>query len=118
MFFVNKKKWDELPKVYKSILETAATATWTTHVAHYDAINSGGLRQLVAAGAKVRFFSQAILDAAYDAAFQTYEELKVKSPDFAKIYPHWKKFIDDNELYARIGDASYDNYIYNKRVRG
>lgn len=118
MCFINKKKWDELPKVYKAILEACATATWTTHVAHYDSINSGGLRQLVAAGAKVRFFSQAILDAAYDASFQTFEELRAKSPEFARIYPHWKKFIDDNELYGRIGDATYDNFIFNKRVRG
>lgn len=118
MCFINKKKWDDLPKVYQAILEACATATWTSHVAHYDTINSNGLRQLVAAGTKVRFFSQAILDAAYDASFQTYEELKGKSPEFARIYPHWKKFLDENELYGRIGDASYDNFIYNKRVRG
>jgi TRAP-type mannitol/chloroaromatic compound transport system substrate-binding protein len=118
MAFVNKKKWDELPKHYKAILEAAATATWTSHCAHYDAINSNGLRQIVAAGAKLRFFSQPIMDAAYEATFQLFEELKAKSPDFAKIYPHWKKFLDENELYFRIGDASYDNYVYAKRVRG
>jgi TRAP-type mannitol/chloroaromatic compound transport system substrate-binding protein len=115
MCFVNKRKWDELPKQYKAILEAAATATWSLHVAHYDTINSGGLRQIVGAGAQVRAFSRAILDAAYDASFQTFEELKTKSPDFAKIYPVWKKFLDENELYARIGEATYDNYIYAKR---
>jgi TRAP-type mannitol/chloroaromatic compound transport system substrate-binding protein len=118
MCFVNKARWDALPKHYQAILEAASTATWTSHVAHYDAINSAGLRQIVAAGAKVRFFSQAIMDAAYEASFQTFEELKGRSPAFAKIYPHWKKFLDENELYSRIGDASYDNYIYNKRGRG
>ncbi|WP_150287013.1 TRAP transporter substrate-binding protein [Rhabdaerophilum calidifontis] len=117
MCFVNKKKWDELPKLYKAVLETAATATWTLHVAHYDTINSGGLRNLAAAGAQVRFFSKEILDACYDASFQAFEELKAKSPAFAKIYPHWKKFLDENELYARIGDSSYDNYVYNRRSR-
>jgi TRAP-type mannitol/chloroaromatic compound transport system substrate-binding protein len=117
MAFVNKAKWDELPKHYKAILEAAATATWTGHVAHYDTINSGGLRQLAAAGAKIRFFSPQILDAAYDASFKTFEELRAKSPDFAKIYPHWKKFLEENELYARVGDASYDNYIYNRKTR-
>jgi TRAP-type mannitol/chloroaromatic compound transport system substrate-binding protein len=118
MAFVNNKKWAELPKHYQAILEAAATATWTSHVAHYDSINSGGLRQIVAAGAKVRYFSTAIMDAAYEASFQLFEELKAKSPDFAKIYPHWKKYLDENELYYRVGDASYDNYIYNKRVKG
>lgn len=117
MAFVNKAKWDELPKSYKAILESAASATLTHHIALYDALNSTGMRQIVAAGAKVRFFSKEILDASYDAAFQTFEELKNKSPDFAKIYPHWKKYLDENELYARIGEASYDNYIFSRRSR-
>jgi TRAP-type mannitol/chloroaromatic compound transport system substrate-binding protein len=118
MLFVNNARWQELPKHYKAILEAAATATWSSHVAHYDTINSAGLRNIVAAGAKVRFFSQPIMDAAYEASFQLFEELKARSPDFAKIYPVWKKFLDENELYFRIGEASYDNYVLNKRVRG
>jgi TRAP-type mannitol/chloroaromatic compound transport system substrate-binding protein len=118
MCFVNNAKWASLPNHYKAIMEAASTATWTSHVAHYDTINSNGLRQLVAAGAKVRVFSRPILDAAYEASFQLFEELKTKSPAFASIYPHWKKFLDENELYYRIGDATYDNYIYAKRGGG
>jgi TRAP-type mannitol/chloroaromatic compound transport system substrate-binding protein len=115
MCFVNKARWDALPKHYKAIMEAAATATWSSHVAHYDAINSAGLRQLVGAGAQIRVFSRAILDAAYEASFQTFEELKGRSPEFARIYPAWKKYLDENELYQRVGEASYDNYIYTKR---
>jgi TRAP-type mannitol/chloroaromatic compound transport system substrate-binding protein len=118
MCFVNNAKWAALPNHYKAILEAACTATWTSHVAHYDSINSNGLRQIVAAGAKVRVFSKAIMDAAYEASFQVFEELKTKSPEFARIYPHWKKYLDENELYYRIGDATYDNYVYAKRGGG
>lgn len=118
MCFVNKKKWDELPDIYKSILETAATATWSTHVANYDMINSGGLKQLVAAGAKIRFFSREILDASYAAAFQVFDELRAKSPDFAKIYPHWLKALEEYEIYARVGEAAYTSYVYRKRAGG
>jgi TRAP-type mannitol/chloroaromatic compound transport system substrate-binding protein len=118
MLFVNKKRWDDLPKHYKAILEAACTATWTSHCAKYDSINGGGLRQIVAAGGKLRFFSKAIMDASYEASFKTYDELKQKSPAFAKIYPAWKKHMDDNELYFRVADATYDNYIYEKRVKG
>ncbi len=96
----------------------ATAATWTTHAAANDTYNSGGLRQLVAAGGKLRFFSKEILDAAYDASFQTFDELKAKSPAFAKLYDPWKKYLDTVELYYRVGDASYDNYIYGKRVKG
>jgi TRAP-type mannitol/chloroaromatic compound transport system substrate-binding protein len=118
MVFTNLKKWEELPKHYKAIMESAATATWTSHVAKYDSINSGGLRRLVQAGAQLRYFSQEILDASYEASFATFEELKAKSPWFAKIYPAWKAHLDENELYFRVGEGSYDNYIFNKRVKG
>ncbi len=118
MLFVNKQKWDELPKHYKVILEAACSATWTSHVAYNDSLNSNGLRQLIAAGAKLRFFSKEIMDASYDAALQTFDELKAKSPAFAKIYPEWKKYLDNVELYYRVGDSTYDNYIYDKRVKG
>jgi TRAP-type mannitol/chloroaromatic compound transport system substrate-binding protein len=118
MLFINNARWQSLPKHYQAILEACCTATWSSHVAHYDTINSAGLRNIVAAGARVRFFSQQIMDAAYDASFQLFEELRTRSPDFARIYPVWKKFLDENELYFRVGDSSYDNYIFNKRVRG
>ena len=117
MVFVNKAKWDELTPQYKAVLEAAATATWTSHLAWNDKLNSDGLRELVKAGAQVRFFSKEILDAAYDASFKLFDELAQKSPAFAKIYPAWKKHLDTQELYYRIGDSTYDNYIYTKRSR-
>jgi TRAP-type mannitol/chloroaromatic compound transport system substrate-binding protein len=118
MLYVNKAKWETLPKNYKAILEAACTATWTTHNAINDNLNSNGLRQVIAAGAKLRFFSKDILDAAYEAAFQTFDELQAKSPAFAKIYPEWKKYLENVELYYRVGEASYDNYVFEKRVKG
>lgn len=118
MCFVNLKKWQELPKHYQAILEASAVATWTSHVAKYDAINSAGLRNLLAAGVQLRNFSTEILDVFYNASFQTFEELKAKSPAFAKIYAHWKKHLDENELYFRVGEATYDNYVLAKRVKG
>ena len=56
--------------------------------------------------------------ASYEAAFKTFDELSAKSPEFAKIYPHWKKHMDEHELYYRIGDHSYENYVFDKRVKG
>jgi TRAP-type mannitol/chloroaromatic compound transport system substrate-binding protein len=118
MLHVNKAKWDMLPKHYKAILEAACVATCTSHAARSDTLHSIGLRQVVAAGAKLRYFSQEILDASYEATFKVFDELKQKSPAFAKIYPAWKKHIDDHELYYRVGDHSYENYVFAKRVKG
>lgn len=118
MFFANLKQWDALPKHYRSIAESAALATFTNHVALYDAKNPIGLRQLVQQGTEIRFFSKEILDACYTATFQVFDELNAKSPEFAKIYPSWRKHLDEVELYARIGEASYDNYVHARRGRG
>lgn len=115
MCFIHKAHWDRLPKVYQSILDTCATATWTSHVAHYDAINSDGLRQLVSAGAKVRLFSRPVLDAACKASFEVFEALRRTSAEFERIYPHWRRFLEEHELYARIGEASYDGYVHSHR---
>lgn len=115
---VNKAKWDELPKTYKAVLETACIATCTSHNAKNDVLNSNGLRQLLSNGAKLRYFSKEIMDAAYDAAFKTFDELSAKSEAWAKIYPAWKKHIDEHELYYRVGDNTYENYIFDRRVKG
>jgi TRAP-type mannitol/chloroaromatic compound transport system substrate-binding protein len=113
---INKAKWDELPKTYQAVLEAACLATCTSHNAWNDKLNSGGLRQIIAGGAKLRYFSKDIMDACYDAAFKTFDELSARSPAFAKIYPAWKKHMDENELYYRVGDHSYENYVFPKRV--
>ena len=113
---VNKQKWDELPKLYKSIIETASIATCTSHTAKNDVMHSGGLRRIIAEGGKLRFFSKDILDASYAATQQVLDELKARSPEFAKIFPSWKKHLDENELYYRVGDHSYEIYTFNKRA--
>ena len=70
-FFFNKAKLDELPKNYQSLIQTACHAVDQNMLAKYDFKNPTALKNLVAAGAQLRPFSEEILTAAFDAALKT-----------------------------------------------
>ena len=84
--FFNLQKWNELPKAYKSLLTAACGYANVDMQAKYDARNPAALRRLVSGGAQLRPFPQEILEAAYKAANELYDELSAKNPDFKKVY--------------------------------
>lgn len=109
---VNQKKWEELPPEYKAAIEAAATEAHVQMSAHYDARNPQALRKLVASGAKLRAFPFEVMQAAQKAAYELYEELEHKSPQFKAIYAQWKLFRQEQLLWFRVAEHSYDNFIY------
>jgi TRAP-type mannitol/chloroaromatic compound transport system substrate-binding protein len=68
--FINLNKWNELSTTYKSIIRSASALANEWMLAKYDANNPAALRSLVADGAQLRPFNQAVLDASYKAANQ------------------------------------------------
>ena len=116
--FVNRAAWNALPTHYKAIVRSAAEAVNQTTIANYDVVNPLALRRLVASGAQLRFFLPEIMNAAYDASFSLYDEIAKENPRFAKIYTHWKKFLDESELYLRVADNYYENFIWSRRSKG
>ena len=79
-------------------------------LAHYDAVNPGAMRKLIAAGAQVRFFPKDVMDASYTASQELWTELTAKNPDFAAIFPEWKKFQQEEVSWFRVAENSLDNY--------
>jgi TRAP-type mannitol/chloroaromatic compound transport system substrate-binding protein len=108
---VNKAKWDGLPATYRSALESAATEAGAFIVARYDAQNPQALKRLVAAGTQLRPFSEATLDACYQAAQQAYAEISGKNEDFKKIWDAIRAFRLDQYLWLQLADSTYDNYM-------
>ena len=51
------------------------------------------------------------MEACLKAATELYDELSAKSPEFKKIYQAWKKFRDDQLLWFRVAESSYDNFV-------
>ncbi len=109
---INEKKWNELPKAYQAALKAACGEANAWMPAKYDAQNPDALRRLIAGGTKLRPFPKSVMEASEKAAYELYDELKAKSAHWKRIYPGWKKFRDEQFLWFRVAEATYDNYAF------
>ncbi|MCW5605578.1 MAG: TRAP transporter substrate-binding protein [Burkholderiales bacterium] len=110
--YVNMKQWQSLPRSYQEALETACAEANIRMVARYDAGNTEALRRLAAAGAQLRAFPRPVMEACLKTAYELYDELSVKSPEFRKIYGAWRRFRDDQHLWFRVAENTFDNFMY------
>ena len=113
---INLTKWNELPKTYQAALAAACGEVTTWMMAKYDAQNPAALRRLIASGTNLRPFSRAIMEAAEKASYEVYDELSAKSAHWKRIYPDWKKFRDEQFLWFRVAENTYDNFVFTSRV--
>jgi TRAP-type mannitol/chloroaromatic compound transport system substrate-binding protein len=109
---VNVKQWDALPAEYKAAVESAAAEANSHMTAQYDTLNPQALRRLVAAGAQLRAFPTAVMQAAYKAAFQLYGELAGQSARFKRIYEPWLAYRGDAYLWFRVAEHTFENFVY------
>jgi TRAP-type mannitol/chloroaromatic compound transport system substrate-binding protein len=116
--FINQAKWKELPKAYQAILTTAASYANNDMLAKYDARNPAALRRLLGAGTQLRPFSQEILEAAYKAANEVYDEVSAKNADFKKIYESVRGFRNEEYLWFQVAEYAYDTFMIRARSRG
>lgn len=113
---VNEKKWKELPKAYQAALAAACGEASAWMPAKYDAQNPPALRRLVAGGTKLRPFPKAVMEACEKATYELYDELNAKSAHWKRIYPEWKKFRDEQFLWFRVAESTYDNYVFYSKL--
>jgi TRAP-type mannitol/chloroaromatic compound transport system substrate-binding protein len=109
---VNQKQWDALPKEFQYALDVACHESDDLLVAKYDHLNPTGLRKLVAQGAQLRRFSPEILQAAYNASLEVYDEFSTKYPEFKKIYEGWSKYRTELNQWFNINEAAFDNFMF------
>ncbi len=114
---VNLQHWQALPRSYQSIFEAACAEANVHMLARYDAQNPAALKRLVGGGAQLRQFPQAVMEAAQKAAFELYDEAAAKSPHFKRIYADWLKFRNDQFLWFRVAEMSYDNFVFTSAAR-
>ena len=113
--YVNSKKFAELPKEYQAILQIACADAHVDMIAKYDAKNPTALKQLVGSGTLLKQFPKEVLDASYKAAMEVYAETSATNAEFKKVYDDYKKFMDDQNLWHRVAEGSYANFMYSKR---
>ena len=51
------------------------------------------------------------MEAAFNASNELYAELSAKSPKFKKIYENWRPFRNEEILWFRVCEGSFDNFM-------
>ncbi|MDP2811342.1 MAG: TRAP transporter substrate-binding protein [Rhodocyclaceae bacterium] len=113
--YVNQKAYDALPADYKAVLAAAASYAHVDMQAKYDAKNPAALKRLVAGGAQLHAFDKSILKAAYDAAMALYSDLSAKNPTWKKVYEDYATFRDEQHMWFRFTEGTFDNFMQSGR---
>lgn len=114
--YVNQKAYDALSSENKAIVECAAAYAHTEMQAKYDAKNPEALKQLVAAGTKLRPFGNDVLTEAFKQSMALYSELNAKNEDWRKIYADYNKFRADQNLWFRFTEATFDRFMQSQKL--
>ena len=108
---INLAKWNELPKAYKAVIDSACAKAQAMMLSKYDAENPKALRELVTAGTKLVPFPQSVLEACFGAANELYAELSAKNAKFKKVYDAWRPFRNEEILWFRVAENTFDNFM-------
>ncbi len=116
--FTNLERWNALPPAYRAAVRHAADATnlWVT--ARYDALNPAALKRLLVAGAQLRPFPPAVLDACLKAANEVYAEISAANSGFKTIWDNMLAFRNDQYLWWQVAEYTYDTFMIRTRPRG
>ncbi|HEX6708531.1 MAG TPA: TRAP transporter substrate-binding protein [Albitalea sp.] len=115
-FLVNTKAWEALTPDYKAMVEAAASHAHVDMQAKYDARNPAALKQLVGGGSKLRAFPKDVMQAAFKAAMEFYDELSAKNPNWKKVYADYSKFRAEQNLWFRFTEAGFDNFMQQQKL--
>jgi TRAP-type mannitol/chloroaromatic compound transport system substrate-binding protein len=110
--YINLAQWNALPPAYQAIVAAAAAEANSWMIGKYDADNPAALRRLVAGGTELRPFSNEIMETAYKAAYELYQETQAKNPKFKKIYTEWLKFLVEEHQWFKVEEYRFDDFMY------
>jgi len=89
----------------------------TMMLANYDAKNPAALRRLIANGTEIRAFPRDVMEAAYKASLETFDDLSSKNPDFKTIYEPWTKFARESNDWFRLAEYRLDSARFSAPAR-
>jgi TRAP-type mannitol/chloroaromatic compound transport system substrate-binding protein len=58
------------------------------------------------------------MQACHDAAFEIYDDLVQKNPRWKKIYEPWLRYRDEQFLWFRVAEQTYDNFAFTAKRGG
>jgi len=114
---VNLDKWNALPKNYQALLARACDAANVWMLARYDAVNPPALKRLVAAGAVLKPFPPAVLDACYKATIEHFSEIAAKDTHFKRGFESANAFRKEQASWWQIAEHASDALLIGTRGR-
>ncbi len=115
-FYINTRAYNALSAEHKAMVAAAAQEAHNVMQARYDARNPAALKRLVAGGTKLFRFPKDVMDEAFKAANDTYNDLSNTNPAWKKIYADWAVFRRDANLWFRFTEAGFDDYMQTQRL--
>jgi TRAP-type mannitol/chloroaromatic compound transport system substrate-binding protein len=115
---VNKPAFEALPESYKLALKSSAAQSSQTMLARYDVRNNQAIRSLLDKGVQLRPFPTDLMQAAYKASFELYDELAASHPHFKTIYGPWKAFRDQIYQSFRVAEYAFDSFGFAQQAKG
>ena len=109
---INRARWAQLPDEYKEIFKAACVEANMKLITRYDELNRAALRRLIAGGTKLTPYSQEILQAARQKAFDLYEENASKDKIFKKVYEQWKTFREQLYQWHGVNELSFSKFSF------
>jgi len=115
-FFVNLKKFNDLPKEYQAILKSAMDTAAIDMTAKYDALNPIALKKLVSEGTQLKAFPKTVLDEGLKICMEVFAEHEEKSPLFKKIHQDMRAFQRDQILWNRFSEYPFIQYMNSAKI--
>jgi len=109
--FVNERAWQSLPKIYQSMIETAAGLVTSWMVPKYDAVNPPAMKRLLAGGTQLKPFPRPVLQACFDESWKYYDEVAARNPMFKRLLDSMKAFRTDEVAWFRVAEGTFDNFL-------
>jgi TRAP-type mannitol/chloroaromatic compound transport system substrate-binding protein len=109
--FVNLPKWNELPKSYQSIIQSASEYANVWMQGRYDAQNPAALRRLIANGTQLRPFPQPVMEACFKATNEVNAETAASNAEFKKLIDSINAFRGEQYLWWQVAEYSYDSFM-------
>jgi TRAP-type mannitol/chloroaromatic compound transport system substrate-binding protein len=116
-FYVSKKEWEKLPKLFQAAIEVASMEAHTDMQAKYDAKNPAALGRLLQNKISLKPFPQPVMEACFKAAQETYTEEAAKNPKFKKVYDDWVAFRNNQGQWFNVAEQSFAKFNMSRALK-
>jgi len=114
--YIHHKAFEALSAANKAIVEAASAYAHVVTQAKYDVKNPPALKQLVAAGARLRPLPSDVIAEAFKQSMALYEHIAARNPHWKKVYTDYARFRSDQNLWFRFTEATFDRYMQSQKL--